>query len=87
MCRKPMPILRKPGNCVEHFAANAGLHRWRVTSLPQREGSFITVVSGLPRSGTSLMMQMLEAGGHPLLTDQVRGPDESNPRGYLEFEP
>src|SRR4029079_1243109 len=48
---------------------------------------FVTVVSGLPRSGTSLMMQMLAAGGLPPLTDSVRAPDESNPRGYLEFEP
>ena len=48
---------------------------------------FITVVSGLPRSGTSLMMQMLEAGGIPPLTDNLRAPDENNPRGYFEFEP
>lgn len=48
--------------------------------------SAITIVSGLPRSGTSLMMQMLEAGGLPALTDNLRAPDESNPRGYLEFE-
>lgn len=47
----------------------------------------ITVVSGLPRSGTSLMMQMLAAGGLPILTDGVRGPDPDNPRGYLEWEP
>ena len=47
----------------------------------------ITIVSGLPRSGTSLMMQMLERGGLPLLTDDHRAPDESNPRGYFEFEP
>jgi len=47
---------------------------------------FITVVSGLPRSGTSLMMQMLAAGGIPPMTDQLRTPDESNPRGYFEFE-
>ncbi|MFL6515641.1 MAG: sulfotransferase family protein [Chthoniobacterales bacterium] len=47
----------------------------------------ITVVSGLPRSGTSLAMQMLEAGGFPLLADQQRQPDPSNPRGYFEFEP
>src|SRR5450432_3057856 len=46
----------------------------------------ITVVSGLPRSGTSLMMQMLAAGGMPLLTDQIRAPDQDNPRGYFEFE-
>lgn len=47
----------------------------------------ITVVSGLPRSGTSLMMQMLAAGGMPLLTDEVRAPDNNNPRGYFEFDP
>jgi hypothetical protein len=47
---------------------------------------FITIVSGLPRSGTSLMMQMLAVGGMPVLTDQIRIPDEDNPRGYLELE-
>lgn len=47
----------------------------------------ITIVSGLPRSGTSLMMQMLSAGGLPALTDNLRTPDENNPRGYYEFEP
>ncbi len=46
----------------------------------------IFIVSGLPRSGTSLMMQMLEAGGLPTLTDSIREPDESNPKGYYEFE-
>jgi hypothetical protein len=49
--------------------------------------TFVTVVTGLPRSGTSLMMQALDAGGLPPLTDQVRAPDEDNPRGYYEFEP
>jgi hypothetical protein len=47
----------------------------------------ITLVSGLPRSGTSLMMQMLSAGGISLLTDGKRVADESNPRGYFELEP
>lgn len=46
----------------------------------------ITVVSGLPRSGTSLVMQMLAAGGHPILSDGIRAADDDNPRGYLEFE-
>ncbi|HQZ68689.1 MAG TPA: sulfotransferase family protein [Planctomycetaceae bacterium] len=45
----------------------------------------ITVVSGLPRSGTSLVMQMLAAGGFPILSDELRPADEDNPRGYLEF--
>lgn len=46
----------------------------------------ITIVSGLPRSGTSLMMRMLEAGGIPPLTDHERTADEDNPGGYYEFE-
>jgi hypothetical protein len=46
----------------------------------------ITIVSGLPRSGTSMMMKMLEAGGMGLLTDRVRTADEDNPKGYYEFE-
>jgi hypothetical protein len=46
----------------------------------------ITVVSGLPRSGTSMMMKMLEAGGLSPLTDNIRTPDEDNPKGYYEFE-
>ncbi|MFO1475340.1 MAG: sulfotransferase [Verrucomicrobiota bacterium] len=48
--------------------------------------SFITIVSGLPRSGTSLMMQMLAAGGMPALTDGKRTADQHNPRGYFELE-
>lgn len=51
------------------------------------QADFITVVSGLPRSGTSLMMQMLQAGGLPALTDGLRTADENNLRGYLEYEP
>ncbi|MBA3916646.1 MAG: sulfotransferase family protein, partial [Acidobacteriales bacterium] len=46
----------------------------------------ITIVSGIPRSGTSMMMQMLAAGGMPVLTDHVRTPNPDNPRGYLEWE-
>lgn len=46
----------------------------------------IIVVSGLPRSGTSLMMQMLVAGGMEAVTDRIREADDSNPHGYYEFE-
>ncbi len=49
-------------------------------------GSEIIVVSGLPRSGTSLMMQMLESGGVEVVTDRLRAADTDNPRGYFEFE-
>ncbi len=44
------------------------------------------VVSGLPRSGTSMMMQMLQAGGLPPMTDSIRTADEDNPQGYFEWE-
>ena len=46
----------------------------------------ITIVSGLPRSGTSMMMSMLEKGGMEVLTDNIRKADEDNPKGYFEFE-
>ncbi len=46
----------------------------------------IVIVSGLPRSGTSMMMQIVTAGGIPPLTDNIRKADEDNPKGYYEFE-
>jgi hypothetical protein len=46
----------------------------------------IIIVSGLPRSGTSLMMQMLDNGGVPVVTDHIRTADQDNPRGYYEYE-
>jgi hypothetical protein len=52
-----------------------------------RYGRPIVVVSGLPRSGTSMMMRMLVAGGVAPLVDGVRAADSSNPNGYFEFEP
>lgn len=49
-------------------------------------GDEYLIVSGLPRSGTSLMMSMLRAGGMSVMTDGVRKADEDNPEGYLEWE-
>ena len=46
----------------------------------------IIIVSGLPRSGTSLLMQMLDSGGITVITDKLRTSDADNPRGYYEFE-
>jgi hypothetical protein len=46
----------------------------------------LVVVSGIPRSGTSLLMQMLNNGGMEILADDKRKPDISNPKGYLELE-
>ena len=51
-----------------------------------RFGRPLVLVSGLPRSGTSMLMQMLEKGGMPIVTDKIRTPDEDNPKGYHEFE-
>ena len=69
-------------------AAASGL--FRMSNAPETvvdTRDFITVVSGLPRSGTSLMMQMLAASGMETLTDGLRAADDDNPRGYFEFEP
>jgi len=54
--------------------------------LRNPDRNVITIVSGLPRSGTSLMMQMLAAGGMQVLTDGERQADTDNPRGYFEWE-
>ena len=51
-----------------------------------RYGRPIVVVSGLPRSGTSMAMKMLDAGGLDVVTDGLRAADESNPKGYFELE-
>jgi hypothetical protein len=65
-----------------------GVARPRTASLWRRlrYGAPIVVVSGLPRSGTSMMMRMLEAGGVPVVADGIREADVSNPRGYFELE-
>ncbi len=55
--------------------------------MAQTDNDFVTIVSGLPRSGTSMMMKMIEAGGMPALVDNIRKADEDNPKGYFEFEP
>lgn len=57
----------------------------RITDNHQRTNHII-IVSGLPRSGTSMMMKILEAGGLPVLVDNLRSPDDDNPKGYYEFE-
>jgi hypothetical protein len=82
-----------PGQ-VMPFGCHAHRFAWACPAMPVYSleemaptRSYLTIVSGLPRSGTSLMMQMLVAGGIPALTDGIRQPDEDNPRGYYEFEP
>lgn len=70
----------------------ADFDRTSMVCFPETRGDAdpadaITLVTGLPRSGTSLMMQMLTAGGMCALVDGARLADESNPRGYLEYQP
>ncbi len=60
----------------------AALHE-KMLPDPDKE---IVIVSGLPRSGTSMTMQMLVAGGMDALTDRKREADKSNPKGYFEYE-
>ncbi|MBI2487065.1 MAG: sulfotransferase domain-containing protein [Deltaproteobacteria bacterium] len=59
---------------------------FKTDSTPAPNQRVITIVSGLPRSGTSMMMKMLEAGGLTVLTDNIREADTDNPKGYYEFE-
>ena len=58
----------------------------KVLGQPPLTSDEVVIVSGLPRSGTSMMMQLLEAGGLPALTDGERAADSDNPKGYYEFE-
>lgn len=84
------PVRRQGGESAASAAA-----RFTVpdTSGPAGEAEMpplaesLVVVTGLPRSGTSMLMQMLAAGGMGVLSDGIRTADEDNPRGYLEFEP
>jgi len=52
----------------------------------RKYGEEVIIVSGLPRSGTSMMMKMLDAAGLPIMTDKKRTADEDNPKGYFEYE-
>ncbi len=79
--REPAPFAATAEEPVPFVATHAG-----PGDLPEI-GEGVVVVSGLPRSGTSMIMQMLAAGGHPVLTDGLREADTDNPRGYFEYEP
>lgn len=59
---------------------------YRERALREKYGDPVIVVSGLPRSGTSMMMKMLAAGGLRVVTDNLREADEDNPKGYFELE-
>lgn len=59
---------------------------WHRAYRRARFGRPLVIVSGLPRSGTSMMMRMLDAGGVPVWTDGLRAADDQNPAGYYELE-
>ena len=77
-----LPVIPSPAERLEI------LLRERPDKKPAEEnsGKTFVLVSGLPRSGTSLMMQILEAGGMEIMTDGERTADVNNPRGYYEWE-
>jgi predicted AlkP superfamily phosphohydrolase/phosphomutase/tetratricopeptide (TPR) repeat protein len=72
-------------NRERHLASEESVNLKNQTDIKMK--GEIIIVSGLPRSGTSLMMQMLKAGGIDLLTDEMRLADINNPKGYFEYQP
>jgi tetratricopeptide (TPR) repeat protein len=80
------PVPEAPPEVSPHVPAMTIAQGIEPAAPPADAEPAITVVSGLPRSGTSMMMQMLHAGGHPCLIDGERGADDDNPRGYFEIE-
>ena len=78
---KPAEIVRER----PHHRTAPAITRHLDAPLPPL-GDDLLIVSGLPRSGTSMLMQMLDAGGMPILTDTLREADEDNPKGYFEHE-
>ncbi len=78
---KPVPVTvhTKTGNCFPLTTENAPPNKSTINST-------IVIVSGLPRSGTSMLMQMLEAGGMPVLSDGHRQKNADNSKGYFEYE-
>jgi hypothetical protein len=65
-------------NMTSNNKHNKGLKSWTV--------DWVTIVTGLPRSGTSMMMRMLASGGMNIVTDNIRRADVDNPKGYYELE-
>ncbi len=78
---RPLPEVLPPAERARIEAEERPLR-----PVPEATDRTFTIVSGLPRSGTSLMMQMLQAGGLPARTDNERAADLDNPEGYLEWE-
>ncbi|HJT45111.1 MAG TPA: tetratricopeptide repeat protein, partial [Chthoniobacterales bacterium] len=77
-----LQAVREQAQVRKEMRAKSPLPTKKKTIEPQT----FTIVSGLPRSGTSLMMQMLQAGGLEVMTDHERAADHDNPEGYFEWE-
>ncbi len=82
----PVNIQPGPDGPGKGYVSPFGPESQEIQSTPSEGHRFITIVSGLPRSGTSVMMRMLNVGGIPALCDEHRTPDADNPNGYYEFE-
>ncbi len=80
------PKMHKADHALENIRVKQELLK-KPTAETIPNGNEIILVSGLPRSGTSMMMQMLNASGLSLLTDNKRLADDANPKGYYEYEP
>jgi tetratricopeptide (TPR) repeat protein len=83
---RKQPSRVRPAPAVAALMSDAPFEE-RHATVPASPPDVITIVAGLPRSGTSMLMQLLAAGGMEPLTDGRRVADPDNPRGYLEFEP
>ena len=91
MCRafspsNPVNIQPGPNGPGKSYVSPFGPETQKTQPTRLDSQDLITIVSGLPRSGTSLMMRMLNVGGIPALCDEHRTPDADNPNGYYEFE-
>ena len=81
-----LPEIPRPKERWETLDQERPRPKRRQDEAEERSGKTFVIVSGLPRSGTSLMMQMLSAGGLPAMTDGERVADDDNPEGYFEWE-
>jgi len=81
-----LPDIPPPKDRWETLDKERPRKKSKAAESKEKSGKTFILVSGLPRSGTSLMMQMLAAGGLPPKTDGERVADTDNPQGYFEWE-
>src|SRR5690606_1345732 len=86
MAKKLSPNMKKASIALQNIAQNHNAFDYQISVNVDDIKGEVIVVSGLPRSGTSMMMQMLDAAGLDILTDGIRTADNNNPKGYYEYE-